>query len=340
DSLFLYPSRLLPSELLQKIFTFFIDITMSPTFEELAVGNFGDSRDLHTGPWLLSRVSSQWRSIVFDMPHLWTHVNLKIFNLHVNIYSQLSDIEHHRIYNQFAVTTSGWESLGLSLPGSTFFELNIYGAVYPVLESARVNIQSPTPELPVIPPTGLSRQLERAPCLRSVMTNNVVAFNHIFRMHWDLISRFEQVGSVERAFHDTFSDAYLPAVHKLLGKLVNVDVASFCPIASDRPSPVQSLVNVRPYENTSLRHLTLGKVGARTRDELLLRTNLPSLEELSIFAAQEDVSAFVAFLHTTPNLHTLEIRTVASFDVRTFYKFILSEDELVPRLQTLKLRGR
>ncbi len=51
-----HPARLLPSELLQ-------EDTMSPTFEELATGDFVDSRDLHAGPRLLSR----WRSIVFAM---------------------------------------------------------------------------------------------------------------------------------------------------------------------------------------------------------------------------------------------------------------------------------
>ncbi len=128
------------------------------------------------------------------------------------------------------------------------------------------------------------------------------------------------------------------------------------------PFPPQSLG--QNYENASLRCLTLGRVGAGIRDELLLHTDLPSLEvlhfaapfgvyvkdfpkpldsrtgasirELSLFVSEEDIYSLVAFLRSTPNLHTLEIRTMVSLDVKAS---ILYEDELVPHLKLLRIRG-
>ncbi|KAF9029276.1 hypothetical protein BDZ89DRAFT_1133174 [Hymenopellis radicata] len=136
-----HPARLLPSELLQEIFTLFVEGTMSPTFEELATGNFVDSRDLHAGAWLLSRVSSRWRSIAFAMPHLWTRINLNLdrenqashilfkvrqsflfLKCHVNIYSQRSDIEHDPIFSLSSFSLREWQSLGISLPGAAFWD--------------------------------------------------------------------------------------------------------------------------------------------------------------------------------------------------------------------------
>ncbi|KAF9029277.1 hypothetical protein BDZ89DRAFT_729745 [Hymenopellis radicata] len=220
-------------------------------------------------------------------------------------------------------------------------------------------------QLPVIAPTGQCRILEQAPWLRSLMVNNVVAFRHIFRVQWDLITRFELAGSVERAFQDHFSGAYITSIHELLGKFVHLQCASLHPDGYHHSPGVQSLL--QNYQHASLRCLTLGTVGARMRDELLLHTDLPFLEilhfadpsssmdfpkplgprtgdaiqELSIFVSKKDISSLVAFLRSTPNLRTLEIRTRASssLDVGTLYASILAEDELVPHLRVLRLRG-
>ncbi len=379
-----HPARLLPSELLQEIFTLFIEDTMSPTFEELATGDFVDIRDLHAGPWLLSRVSSRWRSIVFAMPRLWARINVNLdrekpahrtlYNslnkfpeeksrYHVNIYSQRIDIEHDAILCLSCLGSYYWRSLGLSLPGAAFFRLR-YSApwdIYGSLEDVRLHIQSPMPEeLPMVPRYGQCCMLNRAPHLRSLMVNNVVAFRHIFRVPWNLITRFELAGSVERAFQDHFASVYVTALHELLGKLVHLEYANLHPGGDELAWTVQPLV--QNYENASLRYLTLGMVGAGIRDELLLHTDMPSLEilhfadssmedfprplgprtgksirELSIYMSEEDVSSLFAFLRSTPNVRNLEIRTMVSLDhVGTS---ILDEDELVPHLETLRIRG-
>ncbi|KAF9029275.1 hypothetical protein BDZ89DRAFT_1133173 [Hymenopellis radicata] len=382
-----HPARLLPSELLQEIFTLFVEGTMTPTFEELATGNFVDSRDFHGGPWLLSRVSSRWRSIAFAMARLWTRINLNLdrekhgshtlcdvlqiprvkLKYHINIYSQRSDIEHDRILFLIYMKRRDWQSLGLSLPGAAFFGFSrTWCAVYASLRDVRVHIQSPTPEeLPVIAPTGQCYILAEAPCLRSLMVNNAVAFRHIFRVQWDLITRFELAGSVERAFQDHFSGAYITSIHELLGKFVHLQYASLHLDGYHHSPGMQS--PVQDYENASLRCLTLGTVGARMRDELLLHTDLPSLEilhfadpsssmedfpkplgprtgdairELSIFVSDEDISSLIAFLRSTPNLRTLKIRPMDSqVDVGAVCASILAEDGLVPHLKVLRLRG-
>ncbi len=236
---------------------------MSPTFEELATGDFVDSRDLHGGPWLLSRVSSRWRSISFAMPHLWARINVNLdrekpslwtlydsyqkicTNLHVkyyiNIYSQRSDIENDEIYGPLSKSCYHWQSLGLSLPGAAFFRLHYSTpwGIYGSLEDVRLHIQSPTPEeLPVVPPTGQCSILEQAPCLRSLMVNNVVAFRHIFRVPWSLMTRFELAGSVETAFQDDFSSTYVTAIHELLGGLVHLEYACLNPTRRSIPPAI------------------------------------------------------------------------------------------------------
>ncbi|KAF9033029.1 hypothetical protein BDZ89DRAFT_1131106 [Hymenopellis radicata] len=348
----LHPSRYIPAEVLGEIFAFFVPGTMFMPFEQLPKGHLVDSLDVHSGPWVLSRVCSHWRRTALGLPWLWSSITLNFHRysstslapsllfsrvlarasnspLHVYIYSQ-DDISNHRVFSSLLVTCDRWQSACMSMPMAGFLALNAHIS-FDILEVIAIHIHFPDPNIPEIlraidsPKDGKCWALERAPRLRSIITDNMSAIFDFFRIHWSRITHLEQTGALTQCF-----------------------------------KPASLILRT----NKSLRHLVLGRIGSRNRDLFLAKMHLPglktlhltdrrvegesfpkplrqatgdSLTELSLYVEQHDSNALIALLRSTPNLCSLEIRTTTCFDVGELCQSVLVD--VVPRLNTLKIRG-
>ncbi|KAF9024519.1 hypothetical protein BDZ89DRAFT_1069051 [Hymenopellis radicata] len=363
----LHPSRYIPAEVLGEIFASFVQDTMFMPFEQLPKGHFIDSLDVHSGPWVLSRVCSHWRRTALGLPWLWSSISLNFHRysstsfapsllfsrllarasnspLHVYIHSE-DDIINHRVFSSLLVTCDRWQSACISMPMAGFLALNAHIS-FDILESIAIHIHFPDPNIPEIlraidsPKDGKCWALERAPRLRSLMTDNMSAIFDFFRIHWSRITHLEQTGRIDPVFQTRFPRMLLNGIHIVLSNATNLQVATIEP-KECYPGPNTSSPSQILRTNKALRHLTLHLTDRRVEGEFfpkpIRQATGDSLTELSLYVEQHDSNALIALLRSTPNLRSLEIRTTTCFDVGELCQSVLVD--VVPRLNTLKIRG-